>query len=235
MNDVWMVGPAMIPVNTVIIFLSFIVGFMYLRFISSYKNKTDASLRDITSNAMILSAVVFYLGSIPLNISTFIRDPIPMISYPSGHRELILGLTIGFIYLVVQHIKKGIKLQDSLLASFIVIIVTDFFYAFSVNQSGISITSDFPLSAHPISLYTMGLSLFALFILRKSSGMMDEPSFIFSAWFLGKWIISLFQPSSAFLSIYLPEHIYLFMTVSLALVFIIHLTIQKKQVISWKR
>jgi len=242
LNEVWMFGPAMIPVVTVVVLLSIISGFLYLRFFSPYKNKTDDDIRDISSNAIILTAIVYLFSSIPLNFSQFISDPMAIISYPSGHQEFFLGIIAALTYLTVHHVRQKIMFIDSLSAIIYVILISDFLFAFLVSETGRPIDGGpigvLPFSEHPVSLYTMILSMIILLWLKKSGRLTDQLKLIriVSVWAFGKWLISLVHWSPQFFNIYLPNSTYLILTICTVIFGSIYLILRKKQVnLSWKK
>ncbi|UCZ53560.1 hypothetical protein LGQ02_01825 [Bacillus shivajii] len=240
MHDVWMVGPVILPVVWLVTAISLIIGFLFLRYFSPYKEKSHQIIRDRTANGVIFIIIGFYFGSIPLNMTTFLRDPLAVLSYPSGQYELIMGLLIALIYFIIQHIKKQAFMRDTLTALFFVVLVADFIFAFSTGSSGSTVTTEsIPFPEHPTALYTMLITGTAAMLLVKTMQIPLERRaeytlLTFIGWSFGKWTITSFEVTSHFFSVYVTDDFYLFFMLATAVVLILKIAIKKKQVIGWK-
>ncbi|MCE7793960.1 hypothetical protein K8O68_16350 [Salipaludibacillus sp. CUR1] len=241
MYDVWMLGPLMIPVITVVVLLSVIGGLLYLRYLSPYKYKSDYQVRDLTANTLILTAVIYFFGSVPLNFSAFVNDPVSILSYPSGQNEFFLAITAAIIYLVFKLSRQKVKVTDTLAGVFYVVLVADLLFAFAVTETGKPLEGGLsgllPFTEHPVSLYTMGLSLIFLIWLHYAGRLSDVSVKLMAMvplWAAGKWVISLTNQSAAFLTIYLEEHTYLVFAAGTVAAACIYYILRKKQVILWK-
>jgi len=165
-----------------------------------------------------------------------------IISYPSGHHEFFLGVIAALIYLAVHHVRQKIRFIDSLSAIFYVIVISDFLFSFSASETGRPadgrLIGGLPFSEHPVSLYTMILSMIILLWLKKSGRLTDQLKLfkIVSVWAFGKWLISLVHWSPQFFNIYLPNSAYLILTICTVTFGSIYLILRKKQVnLSWKK
>ncbi|PYZ97793.1 hypothetical protein CR205_04150 [Alteribacter lacisalsi] len=194
-------GQIIIPYWMIYIGLSLSAAFLYLKFFSPFKGKDGRNVRDKTANMIILFAVVFQFGSALYNLPLLIRDPLAVLSYPSGTKEFYTGLAVVIVYALYMHRKKLMSLHHTFSGLFFVLITADFLFSFLTGRSGEELSSGlFPfVSHHPLSLYTMILSAGILVLISKNAIRIRHAALIFA---LGKWGISLFDSSDMFFHLY---------------------------------
>src|SRR5690554_5524330 len=104
-------GPMNIKVVWIIIGGGLILGYFLLAFSSSFKGQEWKKLRETVSNSLFIFIMTYFFGTIVFKFSTFISDPLSVLSYPSGQNELFLGTGLIAVYLIYSSRADHTSLQ----------------------------------------------------------------------------------------------------------------------------
>ena len=175
----------LIPIS--IIVLSFTAGIISFYIMSDLpKGQKKRQTEELISQ--LANFVIFiWLGKIILNISTFIKDPLAILAYPSNSDSFYIAV----LFIVIVFVYKSFRKQMDVLAfieSFLpVFLVASFIYEFIQF-----VWNNNPYAFGYLILLSVLLILFLLLYKRITASLLIMVMLI--GWSLGMWILTSIQP-----------------------------------------
>ncbi|MDT8862909.1 redoxin domain-containing protein [Alkalihalobacillus sp. MEB130] len=141
MDNIWTVGPFIIKQSWIYIALLVSVGIVISHFFINWSNRAKEE-REIFGNSIIYFFIVFQFSSLLVNPSISIRDPIAVLSMPSGTTEWVIAVFFLFFYIFWITRKAPVtrvNLFLKLLISYLVVETLYFsFFPYSSNGHNVS-------------------------------------------------------------------------------------------------
>ena len=217
MNSSIELGPLLIKESWIVLSIASILGYLLLAYFSSLKGKAWKPFREQIGNGIIFFIVFYMFGSIIFNLPMFLTDPLAVLSYPSGKKELYLAFVVLTIYWTVMSLKTHIPLSKYLHASLYILLPAKFGYAFFEGNSGEGVGEYLafivPWTHHPVSLYSMVISggLLIWLITMKNTNEGKKTGLLFMLWVFSEFLINMTLVFPQFFGIPVTLYFYLFL------------------------
>lgn len=209
------IGPLNIKVIWLIVGGGLMTGYLLLAFGSIFKGGDWKKLRETVSNSLFVFIISYLFGTIVFKFSTFISDPLSVLSYPSGQNELFLATGLFVVYLIYSSRANHTSLLTYLHAIMHILLPVTIIYAFFQQKVGIEVgilANILPWNTHPISLYTIILGgVLLLFLLNKKQN--EYGLLIYLLWTGGMSGIQALNMSTEFFGIPVTQIYYLFLLI----------------------
>ncbi|PSL43217.1 hypothetical protein B0H94_11140 [Salsuginibacillus halophilus] len=228
----WQVGPLLIPEAAVATVIALVAAYLYVRYFTLYQGSAGYRPRDRAVNVLILIGFVYAFGTVLLNLTLFLSDPMAVLSYPSGPGEFILALCAAGIYIAVQHWKKGIDVRELFAVLLYIVLAAQIVYAVWTRESGTSINGPLPFAEHPIAFYTTAVSVALLFWLHRLGEKIQRSaqlSVVGAAWAFSQWLIMRVDAVPQLLMVYVPAASFLILSIVMAVMSILLTIIHKRR------
>ncbi|WP_404454193.1 hypothetical protein [Oceanobacillus kapialis] len=174
-----------------VMLLSFSIGFLAYYVISEDVKKGQKKiLMGETLNQLVNFVIYIWLGKVLLNIPLFIKDPLAVLAYPSNSHAFYFAILVSVIALIIKT-KRGKMDVVPFLHTFIhIFLFSTFIYEFI----------QFVWYDNRYSIAYMGLMVLlivALLLTRRFLSVKWQNVFIYFAWTLGSFMLTLFLPIMA--------------------------------------
>ncbi|WP_088074152.1 hypothetical protein [Litchfieldia alkalitelluris] len=232
------VGPAIIQQSWIVIGSGLVVGYLLLTFSSPFKGEGGKEIRETIGNSVITFILTFLFGTFIFQIDMVIRDPIAVMSYPSGEQELYLATIFTITYLMYSSIKNKVGPFEYVHGLLYYLLPTSFIFEFWVQRNGREmwdgISVILPWDNHPISLYMLVFSAILLIILLKIESVKVEQKVIniLLIWTITLNLTALLDDYPVYFGIPVTQWFYLFL-LSIVLGLVVINQIKKKGFYKW--
>lgn len=194
-DEVLQLGPLNIYYSWLVIGGSFILGYILLTYGSPFKGDDWKDLREMVVNSVSLFIITYLFGTVFFRLPTFFADPMSVIRYPSGQRELMLASILIGVYVVVIQLRKNLNLFSYIHALMYLLLPATIIHAFFAQEKGQTVKifmSIVPWKAHPISLYMIFfVGILLLYLLNK--GKEPEQKIGLFVYFIWVGLLSMIQ------------------------------------------
>ncbi len=130
MPQAWLLGPFVIKVDLVFMFVSFVLGFLFFYGVSPYEKGKRRGLLDRVSNILITLVVSIWIGKVVLQWSTFLSDPIAILAYPANTNAFYIAIIITILFSKWRWISTINQYYDHLYVFNTVFLAASFIYSF---------------------------------------------------------------------------------------------------------
>ncbi|WP_332690896.1 TlpA family protein disulfide reductase [Halalkalibacter lacteus] len=170
MDGVWMLGPFIIKQMWLTLVLLFAAGFYLSVHLVKEDNNQAKTFTDLYWNGVIYFFLIFQFSSLLVYPMISIRDPIAVLSMPSGAKEWMIAWGFLVVYIFWKTKKASIvriNIFIHIIVSYLVV-ETVYFAFYSFDSSG-----------YPVSLFQMiaNIGLLLLFFIQKQK--QSEPQILF--------------------------------------------------------
>jgi hypothetical protein len=205
MNHAWMVGPVLIQLNMIFAIAAFAAAFVLLRYFSPLRE--NLPVRDGVQNAFLWGLFALIFSTAFFQIPLLFRDPLAVLSYPSGSREAAVSVIVVLTAVLYDMRKKGTNAASLTHGIAFVLFSADIVYTFFTQPAGMDI-SWLPVP-HPVALYTMGVSFIGLVILFRIN-QSRWSYYVLAGWMLSQFLISLAERLPHFFLVTVQPGFYFF-------------------------
>src|SRR5690554_432882 len=151
-------GPLNVKVAWLIVAGGLIAGYLLLAYSSPFKGNDRKKFRETIGNGLSIFIVSYFFGTIIFKFTTFISDPLSIISYPSGQKELFFATALFALYLLYSSRSVGLSVLIYIHALMYIVLPVTIVHAFFEQKQGAPVEileSILPWGTHPTSLYTI--------------------------------------------------------------------------------
>ncbi|TVP83783.1 MAG: hypothetical protein EA344_08530 [Alkalicoccus sp.] len=205
MNHAWMVGPVLVQLNMIFAVAAFAAAFVLLRYFSPLRE--DLPVRDGVQNAFLWGLAALIFSTAFFQIPLLFRDPLVVLSYPSGSREAAVSVIVVLTAVLYDMRKKGTSAASLTCGIAFVLFSADIVYTFFTQPAGMDI-SWLPVQ-HPAALYSMGVSFIGLVMLFRIK-QSRWGCYILAGWMLSQFLISLAERLPHFFLVTVQPGFYFF-------------------------
>ncbi|GGK12843.1 hypothetical protein GCM10010965_02320 [Caldalkalibacillus thermarum] len=161
MNESVIIGPLVIPVNFVSYGLAiFAVLLYYLKWHTAVADREKRLSADILLSAFFYALLAWKLSPLLFRPLFFLQDPVLLLFYRGGYKELWVAVLVFSVYLLFKTKKQSLPLVNQLNLLILITIVAGFIQSVLTRQRGNQIEWTWladllSLEAHPVHLYQM--------------------------------------------------------------------------------
>src|SRR5690625_1980541 len=170
-----------------ILVVSFLLAILFYYMMSSKTKEYKLKVIEQVTSMLINFVIYIWIAKIILSISTFVRDPIAVLAYPSDSRSFYLAFAFVLLHSVYQAKKDLQQVKQTTEAYVTVFLSSSFFYEFIHT-----ITENYTFSSFYLALLFVLLMILVIGFERWPKQMLHLSLMI--AWSVGTFILAIRLP-----------------------------------------